>query len=127
MANAASLNTEAYLPCWRICQRALGKAKNTWARNFNSFVFSAHIFSKFILALRQLNGGHLSFCPRAKENSRNFARLAFSETNRQSVYFFDLGLDGGFHKMCLFSTVQSPHGEPFRYWSDEPMFEMRKD
>jgi hypothetical protein len=51
MANAASLNAEAYLPGWRISQRAFSNSKNTWARDFNSFVFCTHIFSKLILAL----------------------------------------------------------------------------
>jgi hypothetical protein len=49
MANTTRLNTKAHLPGLRICQRALRKIKNAWPRNFNSFVFSAHVritFSK---------------------------------------------------------------------------------
>src|SRR5712671_6799624 len=42
MANTTSLNTEPYLPCRRISQRAFSKSKDTWASDFNSFVFSAH-------------------------------------------------------------------------------------
>jgi hypothetical protein len=55
MANAAGLNANANLAVGRICQRALSEIKNAWARNFNSFVFSAHICSKFVWALCQLD------------------------------------------------------------------------
>jgi hypothetical protein len=55
MANAAGLNANANLAGGRICQRALSEIKNAWARNFNSFVFSAHMCSKLVLALYQLD------------------------------------------------------------------------
>src|SRR5580658_5368746 len=101
MANATSLNTESNLPCRRISQRAFSKSKDTWASDFNSFVFSAHIASKLILAFRQLKGGHLPFLIRAEKKSRHLTRLAFSVTTRQFVNCFDLAFDGDSHNSLI--------------------------
>jgi hypothetical protein len=50
MADAACFDPDPDLPRRRVCQRALSEIKNAWARNFNSFVFSAHMCSKLVLA-----------------------------------------------------------------------------
>src|SRR6266403_744906 len=104
MANTTSLNTEPYLPCRRISQRAFSKSKDTWASDFNSFVFIAHIASKLILALRQLKGGHLPFFSRAEKKSRHLTRLAFSVTTRQFVNCFDLAFDWDSHNFIVSQT-----------------------
>src|SRR5271167_2760168 len=104
MANTASLNTEPHLPCRRISQRAFSKSKDTWASDFNSFVFSAHIDSKLILALRQLKGGHLPIFSWAEKKGRHLTRLAFSVTTRQFVNCFDLAFDWDSHDVVFSQT-----------------------